>query len=147
MADLNLPEQRIRFLAAQTWQEAVRETFAPLIAEGCVEPRYVAAILDAVADGSGMYMDLGDGIMLAHTRPEQGALATGLALGVLLEPVPLGGDSAHPITQVWGLCATDSHSHQSTMAGLAAVLVNPACRERIAAARTVPDVLSAIEAA
>lgn len=147
MADLALPDHRIRFLAAPTWREAVRETFAPLLADGYVEPRYVDAIVRAVGDGSGMYMDLGDGIMLAHTRPEQGALATGLCLGVLREPVLLGGHRGHPIRQVWGLCATDAHSHQSTMAGLAAVLVNPPCRERIAAARTIPDVLSAIEAA
>lgn len=144
---LTIPEHRIRFLESSRWREAVRETLSPLVEDKLAEPRYVETILDSVADGSGLYMDLGHGIMLAHSRPENGALGTGLSLGIARQPVFLNNAADHAIRQIWGLCATDSHTHQETMAGLAAVLVNPESRDQIASARTVSDVLTAIAAA
>ncbi|MCF4006470.1 PTS sugar transporter subunit IIA [Corynebacterium uropygiale] len=147
MANLGIPEHRIAVVEPTEWASATRTCLELLREDGLIEQRYIDAVLDSVRSGSGLYMDLGKGVMLAHTRPENGAKGTGLALVVLSTRVDLNEDPAHPIDQIWGLCAEDTHSHQELMAAFARVLMNEEIRSQISAARTPSDIIALLDQA
>ncbi|MDK6260352.1 PTS sugar transporter subunit IIA [Corynebacterium frankenforstense] len=147
MADLPLPDSRIGFMHASDWRAAVERSLGMLEAEGFITRNYIDTVIASVESGKGLYMALGQGLMLAHCRPEDGALETGISLVVLDEPVPLGDSDDHPVNLIWGLCANDSHAHQQIMAELAKVLMQFEAREALSAARDIEAVRAAIAAA
>lgn len=147
MADLGIPEHRLAIVHTTDWKEATRTCLELLLRDGLIEQRYIDTVLDSVSSGAGLYMDLGKGIMLAHTRPENGAKGTGLSLVVLPNRVALNDDPAHPIDQVWGLCAEDTHSHQELMAAFARVLMNDEIRAQLSSARSPSDIIALIDQA
>ncbi|MBZ8177968.1 hypothetical protein GP475_06910 [Corynebacterium poyangense] len=140
MAELALPLHRIVVGSHTEWSHAVRSCLSLLEKDGLITSTYSNAVITSIKSGEGLYMDLGYEVLLAHTRPEQGSLGVGLALTVLDSPVLLNGDQRHPIRQIWGLCALDSHSHQELMANFAKVLMNEAIRQKISQATSATEI-------
>jgi PTS system ascorbate-specific IIA component len=72
----------------------------------------------------GPYMVVAPGIALAHGRPSESVLATGLSLVTLSTPVVFGSPSNDPVSLVIGLAAVDHDSHIDLMAGLSELLMS-----------------------
>ncbi len=96
-----------------------------LVNSGKVEPSYVQSMLDAVAK-FGPYIVIAPGIALAHGKPGDDVIDTGLSLLVLKTPINFEHQQNDPVNLVFGLAARDHESHISIMASLAEVLSDQA---------------------
>ena len=92
-----------------------------LVKSGKAKPSYVSSMLDAV-ERFGPYIVIAPGIALAHGKPSDDVIETGLSLLVLKEAIEFQHSQNDPVQLVFGLAATDHESHIETMAMLAEVL-------------------------
>ena len=126
------------------WRDAVELVAAPLVEDGAIRRSYVDAMIESIAAG-GTYIDLGFGIALAHSRPENGVERTGLSSLRVTPAVLLNDEASHPIDLFFCLAATDQHGHLETMAELATLLSNDELRTRLLAATTPAEVSTVIQ--
>ena len=126
------------------WRDAINQVSAPLLASGSITPAYVDAMTASIAAG-GVYIDLGYGIALAHSRPENGVQQTGLSSLRVSPAVLLNDDPKHPIDLFFCLAATDQQSHLKTMMELAKLLSDAELRTRLLAATTPAETSTVIE--
>jgi len=98
---------------------------------------------DSIAAG-GTYIDLGFGVALAHSRPENGVNETGLSSLRVRPPVLLNDEAEHPIDIFFCLAATDDHSHIVTMTELAGLLTDDDRRSRLLAATNAAEMRAVI---
>ncbi len=96
-----------------------------LVNSGKVLPSYVQSMLDAVAK-FGPYIVIAPGIALAHGKPGDNVIDTGLSLLVLKTPINFEHQQNDPVSLVFGLAARDHESHIAIMASLAEVLSDQA---------------------
>ena len=92
-----------------------------LVASKRVKPDYIQSMLEAVEE-FGPYIVIAPGIALAHGKPGDSVLATGLSLLTLSDPIEFKHSQNDPVQLVFGLAATDHHSHIELMAELAEFL-------------------------
>ena len=92
-----------------------------LVQSGKVKPSYVSSMLEAV-ERFGPYIVIAPGIALAHGKPSEDVIETGLSLLVLKQAIEFQHSQNDPVQLVFGLAATDHESHLETMAQLAQVL-------------------------
>ena len=104
-----------------------RETFE-LAGLGLVESsRTTSAYTQEMIQGFeelGPYMVIAPGIALAHGRPSESVLETGLSLVTLSSPVVFGSTANDPVSLVIGLAAVDHDSHIDLMAALSELLMS-----------------------
>lgn len=131
-------------LEVDSWQSAVRAAGELLVQAGKCTPAYVEAMVDAVNE-LGPYMVLAPGLALAHARPESGMLAMGLSLVSLATPVEFGSVENDPVSLIIGFGGTDSHSHIHMLSSLASFLGEDSHQELLKHARSVTEVLAAIQ--
>jgi PTS system ascorbate-specific IIA component len=125
------------------WRDAISRVSAPLLDSGAITPAYVEAMTDSIAAG-GVYIDLGFGIALAHSRPENGVVRTALSSLRVKPAVLLNDDPSHPIDLFICLAATDPNGHLETISELAGLLSDENQRTSLLAASTPADVLAVI---
>ena len=92
-----------------------------LVQSGKAKPSYVSSMLEAV-ERFGPYIVIAPGIALAHGKPSEEVIETGLSLLVLKQAIEFQHSQNDPVQLVFGLAATDHESHIETMAKLAEVL-------------------------
>ena len=92
-----------------------------LVQSGKAKPSYVSSMLEAV-ERFGPYIVIAPGIALAHGKPSEDVIETGLSLLVLKQAIEFQHSQNDPVQLVFGLAATDHESHLETMAQLAQVL-------------------------
>lgn len=92
-----------------------------LVLSGKADSSYVASMLEAI-DKFGPYIVIAPGIALAHGKPSDAVIETGLSLLVLKEAIEFQHSQNDPVSLVFGLAATDHESHIATMAELAEFL-------------------------
>lgn len=92
-----------------------------LVKSGKAKPSYVSSMLEAV-ERFGPYIVIAPGIALAHGKPSEEVIETGLSLLVLKQAIEFQHAQNDPVQLVFGLAATDHESHIETMAKLAEVL-------------------------
>ena len=92
-----------------------------LVQSGKAKPSYVTSMLEAV-ESFGPYIVIAPGIALAHGKPSEDVIETGLSLLVLKQAIEFQHSQNDPVQLVFGLAATDHESHIETMAELAEVL-------------------------
>jgi len=92
-----------------------------LVQSGRAKTSYIASMLEAV-ERFGPYIVIAPGIALAHGKPSEDVLETGLSLLVLKQAIEFQHSHNDPVQLVFGLAATDHDSHLETMAALAEVL-------------------------
>src|SRR5690554_2668732 len=109
---------------AADWREAVTLAGDALIEAGATTHAYTDAMLAAI-DELGPYIVIAPGIALAHARPSEAVLRTGLSWVSLAEPVEFGHATNDPVTLVVGLAAPDHDGHIEVMSSLAGVLADP----------------------
>jgi mannitol/fructose-specific phosphotransferase system IIA component (Ntr-type) len=92
-----------------------------LVQSGKAKQSYVASMLEAV-ERFGPYIVIAPGIALAHGKPSEDVIETGLSLLVLKQAIEFQHAQNDPVQLVFGLAASDHESHIETMAKLAEVL-------------------------
>lgn len=146
MVDLadRLPDEAIATRAeAADWRDAVRLAGRGLTAQGATTDAYTDQMIAAV-EQHGPYIVIAPGFALAHARPSEAVLRTGISWVSLAEPVEFGSETNDPVSLVVGLAATDHDSHLATMAALAGVLADDAMLAKAMAARTSERVRDAL---
>jgi PTS system ascorbate-specific IIA component len=108
---------------AATREQAILEAGRLLTVSGRTTDAYGAEMLAALTE-FGPYFVLAPGIAIAHGRPSESVLSSGLSLAVLAEPVIFGSEHNDPVSLVFGLCATDHDSHLEVLSELATLLTN-----------------------
>ena len=106
---------------ANSWQESIELAGAALVASKRTTAEYSQQMIDAVIE-FGPYMVITEGVALAHAKPGESVLSTGLALVVLREPVVFGIERFDPVSLVLGLAAIDHETHLAMLAELAELL-------------------------
>ena len=122
--NLALPfaENSIRVLAeALDRKHAVRLSGDLLVASGRVTPDYATSMVE-VLETHGPYFVIAPGIALAHSKPDQSVISTGLSLLTLATPVIFENEANDPVKLVIGMCAVDHDSHLEMLKELSALL-------------------------
>jgi PTS system ascorbate-specific IIA component len=97
--------------------EAIRASGELLVASGRTTIEYTEQMLAAVEE-FGPYIVIAPQIALAHARPSEAVLETGLSLAVLADGVAFGSPN-DPVRLVFGLAAKDHDGHISVLSALA----------------------------
>jgi PTS system ascorbate-specific IIA component len=108
---------------ASNWKQALELAGSALERSHRTTSEYTKAMVTAFEE-LGPYMVIAPGIALAHARPSEAVLSTGLSLVTLSEPIPFGNTANDPVTLVIGLCAVDHDSHIELMAALSEFLMD-----------------------
>jgi PTS system ascorbate-specific IIA component len=115
-------ENSIRVLAAALDREHAIELAGDLlVSSGRVTPDYTNEMV-AVLESHGPYFVIAPGIALAHAKPSDAVISTGVSLVTLAEPIVFGNVANDPVRLVIGLCAVDHDSHIEMLADLSAML-------------------------
>lgn len=102
-------------------EHAVELSGELLVASGRVTPQFVNEMVD-VLETHGPYFVIAPGIALAHSKPSDAVISTGLSLVTLAEPIEFQNLANDPVRLVFGLCAVDHDSHIELLAELSALL-------------------------
>jgi ascorbate PTS system EIIA or EIIAB component len=94
---------------AQDWQDAIRLGVSILETNGYVNQLYAEEVIKNVLE-YGPYIVIAPGIAIPHTRPENGALAVGMSLITLKQPIHFQEEEP-PVKVMISFSATDSHEH------------------------------------
>lgn len=124
------------------WKEAIRCSAESLLKDGCIKQEYVDSMIEGV-EKLGPYMILTDGLIMPHSRPENGALKASMAFMKVEEGVEFPGAEA-PVTLFFTLSAVDSDSHLEAMMKLAEVIDDEEKFKALKKASTKEEVISII---
>ena len=108
-------------MVAESREQAISLAGELLVASGRTTDAYTGEML-VVLDELGPYFVIAPGIAIAHSKPSDSVLSTGLSLAVLGDAIEFGSEHNDPVRLVFGLCAKDHDGHIEVLAGLAEVL-------------------------
>jgi PTS system ascorbate-specific IIA component len=106
-----------------SWRESFEVAGAGLVDSNRTVAAYTQEMIQAFEE-LGPYMVIAPGIALAHGRPSESVIETGLSLVTLSTPIEFGSESNDPVSLVIGLAATDHDSHIDLMAALSELLMS-----------------------
>jgi len=106
-----------------SWRETFELAGLGLVESSRTTSEYTNEMIQAFEE-LGPYMVIAPGIALAHGRPSESVLETGLSLVTLSTPVVFGSTSNDPVSLVIGLAAVDHDSHIDLMAALSELLMS-----------------------
>lgn len=142
-----LPESRLILqVEPAPWADLVRQSAALLERDGVVTTDYVGAIFDSFAR-NGDYMVIAPRVLLAHARPEAGAVATGLSLVTTRHDVAFNDDADVPLRLFFTLAAADSTAHLDLLSQLAEVLMDEQSFEELLSSNDTGQVLQLLNPA
>lgn len=134
---------RIQFAEGlASWEEALILGAKPLIAEGFCTAQYCDSMVAAVKE-FGPYIVLCDGLAMPHSRPENGAIKTGMSFLSLKKGV-LFPDTEVPVRLLFTLSAADSDSHIDAMMQLADLAGDEASLNALMGCASPEDLLKII---
>jgi PTS system ascorbate-specific IIA component len=105
------------------WKESFQVAGSALVESKRTTEDYIQEMIQAFEE-LGPYMVIAPGIALAHGRPSEAVLETGLSLVTLSNPIEFGHSSNDPVSLVIGLAAVDHDSHIDLMSALAELLMS-----------------------
>lgn len=106
---------------AKNREEAVIASGKLLVDNGLANQSYIEGMLENL-EINGTYIVISPGIAMPHARPETGALAIGISIVTLKNPVTFGHPKNDPVSIVIGLCAIDHQSHLRALSELVEIL-------------------------
>ncbi len=115
------------------WREAVRVAGEALVRSGCTTEPYTRAMVQAVED-LGPYIVIAPGIAIAHARPSEAVVRSGLSWVRLAVPVNFGHTHNDPVHLVIGLAARNPQDHLKVMSAVAGALADKKQAAALAAA-------------
>ncbi len=110
-------------VAASSWEDATDYVGALLVNAGKITPSYIDGMKRVLRE-MGPYAVIAPGIVLLHSRPEDGVIEPCLGLVTLSTPVPFGHSQNDPVDIVLALGATDKQAHIAALQQLATILSN-----------------------
>lgn len=120
-----LPDAAVHLdVAAQDWKGAIRLAGNALREAGFTTDEYTEQMI-ATVEKMGPYIVIAPGLALAHSRPCNAVLKTGLSWVRLSKPIEFGNAANDPVSLVIGLAGHDESEHIGAMAAIAAALSNP----------------------
>ena len=105
-----------------TWEGAIKKASKPLLNSDNITNKYVESMINTV-NSVGPYFNIGDQIVLAHSRPENGVKKISLSLLKTNNEINLL-DEKHPAKLWFVLGAEDSNSHLSVIQDLVHILTD-----------------------
>ncbi len=134
---------RVHFVQSiDDWREAIRRSAESLLKDDCIEKKYVDAMIEGV-EKLGPYMILTDGLIMPHSRPENGAKKASMSFLKVENGVKFPEANA-PVTLFFTLAAVDSDSHLEAMMKLAEVIDDEQKFEALKKANTKEEVIKLI---
>ncbi|MDD3404122.1 MAG: PTS sugar transporter subunit IIA, partial [Hespellia sp.] len=124
------------------WKEAIRLVAQPLLENGCIEERYIDAMIRNVIE-NGPYMIIMPGFAMPHARPECGALKNGMSVLKLEKPVKFPGDE--DVQVLVSFSGVDPEEHLNMISRLAETLMEDEMIEKLFAATTESELREVIE--
>ena len=106
-----------------SWRESFEIAGAGLVDSKRTLPSYTQEMIRAFEE-LGPYMVIAPGIALAHGRPSDSVLETGLSLVTLSTPIEFGSQTNDPVSLVIGLAAKDHDGHIDLLSALSELLMN-----------------------
>ncbi|MGL4677394.1 MAG: PTS sugar transporter subunit IIA [Brevinema sp.] len=125
-----------------SWEEAIECGAYSLLEQGYMKPEYISHMITQIKE-FGTYIILVDGVAMPHTRPEYGALNTGMSF-LKLEKGILFPAMEVPVTLLFTLVATDNDSHLESMMQLAEILGDDDTVEKLQNVSTAEELLEII---
>lgn len=125
---------------ADDWQQLVRTASAPLLKSGCIQPRYMDAMI-AVIENYGFYMYMGSGVLLLHAKPTDGVNELCISMLKLDFPFHFDDGRVPDVDIVIVLGATDDHSHLTALFQLNELIQFPEFMEGIRSAQEPADIV------
>ncbi|WEV69245.1 PTS sugar transporter subunit IIA [Bifidobacterium sp. ESL0775] len=129
---------------AKDWKDAIRLAGKGLVASGFTTDAYTDEMI-ATVEKMGPYIVIAPGMALAHSRPSDAVLHTGLSWVRLSTPVEFGNKANDPVTLVIGLAGHDESEHIKVMSAIAGALSKPEKVKALADAKTpeaIRDILN-----
>ena len=97
---------------AETWEDAIKITFKPLLDKGVIEKRYIDSVIERTYE-LGPYYILTPGLAMPHERPEMGVLEDGFSFITLKNPVVFPDGQEADIFLGFSATSSDVHSNES----------------------------------
>lgn len=127
--------------SCSSWRETFELAGSALVDSKRTTAQYTQEMIQAFEE-LGPYMVIAPGIALAHGRPSEAVLETGLSLVTLSTPVVFGSPANDPVSIVIGLAAVDHDSHIDLMAALSELLMSDDSVNFLASATNEDEVRS-----
>lgn len=105
------------------WRDSIRLAGDALVAQGVATEQYTEEMISAV-EQLGPYIVIAPGFALAHARPSESVLKTGISWVSLANPIEFGSKDNDPVRLIVGLAARDHEAHIDIMSALAGILDN-----------------------
>lgn len=139
-----LPPSHIQLdVRCTDWRDAIAASAAPLVEMGCIEPRYVDAMVCNIEE-NGPYVLLSQNFAMPHAASDEGALKVSMNLVRLSRPVIFGDSELDPVDLVCCLSAVDNKSHLRAFFNLVNLLRMPLFKEGLRRAQTPQEASQAI---
>lgn len=129
---------------ANDWRDAIRKAGDRLVASGFTTDAYTDQMIETV-EKMGPYIVIAPGLALAHSRPSEAVLGTGLSWVRLSAPVEFGNKANDPVSLVIGLAGRDEQEHLQVMSAIAGALTDAKKTEQLAKAGTPDEVRAILE--
>ncbi|NEG69909.1 PTS sugar transporter subunit IIA [Bifidobacterium sp. BRDM6] len=142
VADLNkfLPDEAFALdVEAADWRDAIRLAGRGLVNAGFTTDAYTDEMIGTV-EKMGPYIVIAPGLALAHSRPSDAVLNTGLSWVRLSTPVEFGNKNNDPVSLVIGLAGRDENEHIEVMSAIASALTSKDKTAALADAKTPDDI-------
>lgn len=131
-----LPASHIQLdVPCNSWQEAVRESAKNLLDLGCIEERYVDAMIRNIEE-NGPYIVLSKGFAFPHEGVDQGTRKLGMNLIRLASPINFDAEEKDPVEFVCCLSAIDHKTHLKAFFNLVNLLKREEFKEELRKSRT-----------
>lgn len=122
LKDITLDDIELE-ISATDWEDAIKKAARRPIEKGMFTKKYIEAMISSVKD-FGPYIVLAKHVALAHARPEDGVLETGLYFTTLKKAVVFHAEDFDPVKLLIVLSAKDSESHIGLLSELSTILAD-----------------------
>ena len=128
---------------AETWEDAVRITFRPLLEKGVIEEEYIDSVIERTHE-LGPYYILAPGLAMPHERPEKGVLKDGFSFITLEKPVVF--PDGQEVDILIGLAATSSDIHnEEAIPQIVMLFDDEAAFEKIRKAESTDEIIELLK--
>ncbi|OJG98211.1 hypothetical protein RV18_GL003528 [Enterococcus termitis] len=130
-------------LEVTDWEEAIRQSAAPLLNLGKITDEYVEKIIETTRT-VGPYIVVTKHVALPHAPTQYGALDLAMGITTLKTPVISGNKTNDPVKYLFCMSAKDSETHLESMAELVNLLSDKEFYQVLDSAKEPQEILTYI---
>ena len=128
---------------ADTWEEAIRITFRPLLEKGVIEEKYINSVIERTNELGPFYI-LAPGLAMPHDRPESGVVKDSFSFVTLEKPVVF--PDGQEVDILIGLAATSSDIHnEEAIPQIVMLFDDEAAFEKIRNAESTDEIIELLK--